>query len=125
MYYELIYRSIEKISSSQLKETKSQIGEEQFNQILDKMEHYFQDEMESKIGKSAAMASAQSRNDKAFIAPSNDGTIQMIVDGKTKTLTVDDFIQTIDSKLMQKQFDTYKKVLLSIFSSRWNNDFKR
>lgn len=110
MYYELIYRSIEKISSSQLKETKSQISEEQFNQILDKMEHYFQDEMESKIGKSAAMASAQSRNDKAFIAPSNDGTIQMIVDGKTKTLTVDDFIQTIDSKLMQKQFDTPKGV---------------
>ena len=37
MYYELIYRSIEKISSSQLKETKSQISEEQFNQILDKI----------------------------------------------------------------------------------------
>lgn len=110
MYYELIYRTIERSSPNKLKETKLQIGEEQFKQTLNKMEQYFQNEMERKIAKSATMASAQSRDDKSFIAPSNDGTIQMMVDGKEETLNVDDFIQMIDPKLMQKQFNTPKGV---------------
>ena len=105
MYYELIYRQIEKSSPEQIAEIAKQIGKDESKELFGKIAHHFQCEMEDRLGKSAKMASAQERiGDYGFIMPFNNGTIEIEQNGKTVQASFEDFIKTIDSKLLQQKF---------------------
>lgn len=105
MYYELIYRQIEKSTPEQIAEIVKQIGKDESKELFGKISHYFQCEMEDRLGKSAEMASAQERlGNYGFIMPSNNGTIEIEQNGKRVQLSFEDFIKTIDPKLLQQKF---------------------
>ena len=105
MYYELIYRQIEKSTPEQIAEIVKQIGKDESKELFGKISHYFQCEMEDRLGKSAEMASAQERlGNYGFIMPSNNGTIEIEQNGKRVQLSFEDFIKTIDHKLLQQKF---------------------
>ena len=53
MYYELIYRQIEKSTPEQISEIAMQIRKNESKEIFDRISHYFQCEMENRLGKSA------------------------------------------------------------------------
>ena len=105
MYYELIYRQIEKSTPEQIAEIVKQIGKDESKELFGKISYYFQCEMEDRLGKSAEMASAQERlGNYGFIMPSNNGTIEIEQNGKRVQLSFEDFIKTIDPKLLQQKF---------------------
>lgn len=105
MYYELIYRQIEKSTPEQISEIAMQIGKNESKEIFDRISHYFQCEMENRLGKSAKMASAQVKlGTEGFIMPFNNGTIAVEQNGKNIQMSFEDFIKTIDSKMLQKTF---------------------
>lgn len=105
MYYELIYRQIERSSPEQIAEIAKQIGKDESKDLFGKMVHYFQCEMEDRLGKSAQMASAQEKmGDYGFIMPSNNGTIEIEQNGKIVQASFEGFIKTIDPKLLQQKF---------------------
>lgn len=67
------------------------------------MSHYFQRELEGRLGKSAQMTSAQERiGNYGFIMPFNNGTIEIEQNGKRQQVLFEDFIKTIDPQLLQK-----------------------
>ena len=104
MYYELIDRQIEKITPEQIGELIEQIGKDEIKEIFSKMSYYFQNQLESRLEKSAQMASARTRIDE-FIMPSNNGTIAVEQKGKTVQMDFDEFIKTIDPQLLQRSFN--------------------
>ncbi|MGN1271249.1 MAG: hypothetical protein ACI4UX_04705 [Clostridia bacterium] len=105
MYYELIYRQIKKSTPEQIAEIVKQIGKDESKELFGKISHYFQCEMEDRLGKSAKMASAQERlGNYGFIMPFNNGTIEIEQNGKRVQLSFEDFIKTIDPKLLQQKF---------------------
>ena len=105
MYYELIYRQIKKSTPEQIAEIVKQIGKDESKELFGKISYYFQCEMEDRLGKSAKMASAQEKlGNYGFIMPFNNGTIEIEQNGKRVQLSFEDFIKTIDSKLLQQKF---------------------
>ena len=106
MYYELIYRQIEKSTPEQISEIAMQIGKNESKEIFDRISHYFQCEMENRLGKSAKMASAQTKlGTEGFIMPFNNGTIAVEQNGQTVQMAFDEFIKTINPQLLQRTFD--------------------
>lgn len=106
MYYDLIYRQLEKSTPEQLNQIVTQIGKEGSKRILSEISHFFQRELAERINASAKMATAQERMGKdGFIMPDNGGKISVEQDGKIKQMSFDEFINTIDPKLLQKNFD--------------------
>lgn len=105
MYYELIYRQLEKSTPEQIIEIAKQIGKDESKELFGKISHYFQCQMEDRLGKSAKMASAQERTgDYGFIMPFNNGTIEIEQDGKRVQVSFEDFIKTINPQLLQQKF---------------------
>ena len=103
MYYELIYKALERSSQEQLFEISEQIGENKYKEILDNIQYYFQNQMENRIGKATQMANIKKKNDK-IVFPSNDGTIIVERDGKKVPVSLDEFISTLNPELLQKKF---------------------
>lgn len=58
MYYELIYRAIEKAKPEELAKISQQFSQVEVCKIFNNMQAYFQGEMERKLGKTGAMASS-------------------------------------------------------------------
>lgn len=105
MYYELVYRQVEKSTPEQIAEIVKQIGKDEAQRIFEEMSHYFQRELEGRLGKSAQMTSAQERiGNYGFIMPFNNGTIEIEQNGKRQQVLFEDFIKTIDPQLLQKKF---------------------
>ena len=105
MYYELIYRQLKKSTPEQINQMSIQLGKEELKTLLEKIEKYFQSELEDRLGKSATMASAIHKNkDIGFIMPSNDGTIEVKQNGKKVQMSCDEFIKTINPQLLEKKF---------------------
>ena len=70
MYYDLIYRQIEKSTPEQISQIAMQIGKAESKELFDSMSHYFQCELENRLGQSAKMAYAQEKmGDYGFIMP--------------------------------------------------------
>lgn len=106
MYYDLIYRQIEKSTPEQISKIAMQIGKAESKELFDSMSHYFQCELENRLGQSAKMAFAQEKmGDYGFIMPFNNGTIAVEQNGQTVQMAFDEFIKTIDPKLLQRTFD--------------------
>lgn len=106
MYYDLIYRQIEKSTPEQISQIAMKIGKEESKKLFSDMSHHFQCELESRLGQSARMASAQEKmGDYAFIMPFNNGTIAVEQNGQTVQMAFDEFIKTIDPQLLQRTFD--------------------
>ena len=106
MYYELIYRQIEKSTPEQLAELSTKIGKDNYKQLLGDISHYFQCELENRLGKAGRMAGALERTgDYDFIMPSNNGTIEVEQNGKKVQMTFDEFIKTIDPQLLEQKFN--------------------
>lgn len=105
MYYELIYRQIEKGTPEQVAELVTQIGKDESIEIFERISHYFQRQLENRLGQSASMANAQTEmGNYGFIPPSNNGTIEVENGGKNVQMAFEDFIKTIDSSLLEKKF---------------------
>ena len=105
MYYELIYRQIEKCTPEQVAELVTQIGKDESKDILERISHYFQRQLENRLGQSASMANAQTKmGNYGFIPPFNNGTIEVEKDGKNVQMTFDDFIKTIEPSLLERKF---------------------
>lgn len=105
MYYELIYRQIEKASPEQIEQIVTQIGKNKSKELFNDISHYFQCELENRLGKSAQMANAQTKlKDEGFIMPFNNGTIEVEQNGKKIQMAFEDFIKTINSDLLKKNF---------------------
>ena len=106
MYYDLIYRQIEKSTPEQISQIAMKIGKEESKKLFSDMSHHFQCELESRLGQSAKMASAQEKmGDYGFIMPFNNGTIAVEQNGQTVQMAFDEFIKTIDPQLLQRTFD--------------------
>ena len=106
MYYDLIYRQIEKSTPEQISQIAMKIGKEESKKLFSDMSHHFQCELESRLGQSAQMASAQEKvGDYGFIMPFNNGTIAVEQNGQTVQMAFDEFIKTIDPQLLQRTFD--------------------
>ena len=106
MYYDLIYRQIEKSTPEQISQIAMRIGKEESKKLFSDMSHHFQCELESRLGQSAKMASAQEKmGDYGFIMPFNNGTIAVEQNGQTVQMAFDEFIKTIDPQLLQRTFD--------------------
>ena len=106
MYYDLIYRQIEKSTPEQSSQIAMRIGKEESKKLFSDMSHHFQCELESRLGQSAKMASAQEKmGDYGFIMPFNNGTIAVEQNGQTVQMAFDEFIKTIDPQLLQRTFD--------------------
>ena len=106
MYYDLIYRQIEKSTPEQISQIAMKIGKEESKKLFSDMSHHFQCELESRLGQSARMASAQEKmGDYGFIMPFNNGTIAVEQNGQTVQMAFDEFIKTIDPQLLQRTFD--------------------
>lgn len=105
MYYELIYRQLERSTPEQITEIARQIGKDESKELLGKISYYFQCEMEDRLGKSAKMTSAQEKmGDYGFIMPFNNGTIAIDQNGQSIQVSFDEFIKTIDPMLLQQKF---------------------
>ena len=105
MYYELIYRRIEKGTPEQIAELVTQIGKDESKEIFERISHYFQIQLENRLGQSASMANAQTKmGNYGFIPPFNNGTIEVENGGKNVQMAFEDFIKTIDSSLLEKKF---------------------
>ena len=105
MYYELIYRQIEKGTPEQIAELVTQIGKDESKEIFERISHYFQRQLENRLGQSASMANAQTKMENyGFIPPFNNGTIEVENGGKNVQMAFEDFIKTIDSSLLEKKF---------------------
>ena len=106
MYYDLIYRQIEKSTPEQISQIAMKIGKEESKKLFSDMSHHFQCELESRLGQSAQMASAQEKvGDYGFIMPFNNGIIAVEQNGQTVQMAFDEFIKTIDPQLLQRTFD--------------------
>ena len=106
MYYDLIYRQIEKSTPEQISQIAMQIGKAESKELFDSMSHYFQCELENRLGQSAKMAFAQEKmGDYGFIMSFNNGTIAVEQNGQTVQMAFDEFIKIIDPKLLQRTFD--------------------
>lgn len=106
MYYDLIYRQIENSTPEQISQIAMQIGKKESKELFANMSHYFQCELENRLGQSAKMASAQERmGDYGFIMPSNNGTIAVEQNGQTVQMAFDEFIKTVDPQLLQRTFN--------------------
>lgn len=105
MYYELIYRQIEKGTPEQIAKLVSQIGKDESKDIFERISHYFQSQLENRLGQSASMANAQTKmGNYEFIPSFNNGTIEVENGGKNVQMAFEDFIKTIDSSLLEKKF---------------------
>ena len=105
MYYELIYRQIENSTPEQINEIVMQIGKNESKEICEKIMHYFKCEKKNRIDKSTKMAGAQERlGTDGFIMPFNNGTIAVEQNGKNVQMSFEEFIKTIDSKMLQKTY---------------------
>lgn len=105
MYYELIYRQIEKSTPEQLAELSTKMGKDNFKQLLGDISHYFQCELENRLGKAGRMAGALERTGNYdFIMPYNNGTIEVEQNGTKVQMTFDEFIKTIAPQLLEKKF---------------------
>lgn len=105
MYYELIYRELEKCTPEQIREIAEQIGKSESKELFGKISHYFQTELENRVGKASKMATAQEKaGDSGFVMPSNNGTIKVEQDGKAVQMTCEEFLKIIDPQLLEKKF---------------------
>ena len=106
MYYELIYREVEKSTPEQISKMSMQIGKENCKKIFENMKNYFNYELDNRLTKSAGMASAlKELGDTDFIMPSNDGKIDAWQNGKKVQLTCSEFIKTINPELLKIKFN--------------------
>lgn len=106
MYYDLIYRQLENSTPEQISQIAMQIGKTESKELFASMSHYFQCELESRLGQSAKMAAAQEKTgDYGFIMPFNNGTIAVEQNGQTVQMAFDEFIKTLNPQLLQRSFD--------------------
>lgn len=106
MYYDLIYRQLENSTPEQISQIAMQIGKTESKELFASMSHYFQYELESRLGQSAKMAAAQEKTgDYGFIMPFNNGTIAVEQNGQTVQMAFDEFIKTLNPQLLQRSFD--------------------
>ncbi len=103
MYYELIYRELEKSSQKQLEEYTQRIGKSTLLQISQEINQYFNNEEQIKIEKTAKMNEAYNRMGK-YTIPYNNGTIKVEQDGKIVDMNVDEFVKTLRPDLLNKEF---------------------
>lgn len=106
MYYELIYNQIERSTQKQISELATQIGKDKVKDLFDKISYYFNCELKNRLEKSARMAAAKEKSEKylGFILSWNMGEITVLENGKELQVNVDEFIRTLNSSLMQREF---------------------
>ena len=103
MYYELIYRKLEKSSQKQLEEYTKKIGKTTFLQILQEIDQYFDKDEQTRIEKTAKMNEAYNKMGK-YTTPYNNETIKVEQDGKVLDMNAQEFIQTLSPDLVNKKF---------------------
>lgn len=99
MYYELIYRMLEKEEPNQLMQTKNKIGNEKSKRIFEDMSKYFQKEKDSKIKISEKM-----KESSIFVPHSNNGSIQVEKNGSKVRVSFYEFMRMINPEVMKKRF---------------------
>lgn len=99
MYYELIYRTLEKEDTNQLTQGNNKFGNEQNKRILEDMSKYFQKEKETKIKISEKM-----KESSVFVPPSNNGMIQVEKNGSKVRVSFYEFMRMINPEVMKKRF---------------------
>ena len=102
MYYELIYRQIENITPRQMRELVEQVGKVEATQILDNISKYFSEEKERRKNSAERAMTAEIMLDDD---PFNNGTIRIEKNGKKKKVKCEDFIKTLDPKLLEKEIE--------------------
>lgn len=102
MYYELIYRQIENITPRQMRELVEQVGKDEATQILNNISKYFSEEKERRKESAERAMTAEIMLDDC---PFNNGRITIKKNGKKKKVKCDDFIKTLDPKLLEKEIE--------------------
>lgn len=107
MYYELIYNQLQETTPEEIEKIIEEVGDNELSELIKRMLEYFSKEKDRKIEASIKMAKAQENEpEEGFILPSNKGskTIKMEKDEGTVELSFDEFIQTLDTSLLEKKF---------------------
>lgn len=102
MYYELIYRQIEKMDEQGYYDLITEIGQEQSIGVVDDISNYFKNSIEYRIDQSEIMAKSQEANPNTFIPPYNEGWIEIEQDGESRRVNPSEFIETLDQDLASK-----------------------
>lgn len=103
MYYELIYRELEKSSQKQLEGYTQGIEKSTLLQVLQEIDQYFNNEEQIKVEKTARMNEAYNKMGK-YTIPYNNGTIKVEQEGKIVEMDVNEFVKILRPDLLHKEF---------------------
>lgn len=108
MYYELIYRQIEKHTPEQIMQITKEIGKEETKDIFSRMSHYFQSEKEFKMTKLEEMTRAKCKGED--FQKQNNGTVAVEKDGQIVEMTCDEILKILDPQLIQDSINIVNEI---------------